>query len=73
MVYICDKCHFAFERAGAVENCVDCGKQGIREATDAETAEYRRNRAEISAMEQKSKMECQSGEEPVCLKDLDVC
>ena len=44
-VYIC-MCGFCFELAGDVERCSDCGSANVRYATDAEAAEYRRNKAE---------------------------
>ena len=40
MVYICENCHFSFERVGEVENCPDCGKMAIREADEEETDKY---------------------------------
>ena len=45
MIYACDnkECRFIFERAGTVESCPDCGKPAVREATDAERAEYWKN------------------------------
>ena len=43
MIYTCDKCLFTFERVGALITCPDCGKETIREATDAEKEEFRRN------------------------------
>ena len=50
MIYACDNeiCRFIFERAGAVDSCPDCGKSAIREATEAEQEEYRKNLLERS-------------------------
>jgi hypothetical protein len=45
-VYVCNKCLFCFERAGAADSCPDCGKTGVRDATIEEIAEYERNKAE---------------------------
>jgi len=38
--YICDYCHFQFERTGVCEQCPDCGKERVREATDTEKEQY---------------------------------
>jgi len=38
--YICDYCHFQFERIGACEQCPDCGKERVRDAADTEKEEY---------------------------------
>ena len=38
--YICDHCHFQFERTGVCEQCPDCGKERVREATDTEKEQY---------------------------------
>ena len=40
MIYTCNVCHFTFERVGEVDQCPDCGKKNIREANEAEKAEY---------------------------------
>lgn len=42
MVYICDRCHFEFERfSKEVEQCPDCGKQYcVRLATPEEASAY---------------------------------
>jgi uncharacterized Zn finger protein (UPF0148 family) len=55
MIYTCDKCHFIFKRTGKVESCPDCGKEAVREATDKEKEEYKRNRDEYEQIE-KQKM-----------------
>ena len=44
-VFIC-KCLFCFESAGEPLTCPDCGGMNVRYATDEETAEYARNKAE---------------------------
>jgi len=46
-IYICDSCHFLFERAGEVERCPDCGKENVRPANDLEQKEYHRLRREF--------------------------
>ena len=52
VVYMCMKCQFCFERSGEVDLCPDCGAMNVRETTDKEAAEYRRNQAEINAQGQ---------------------
>jgi len=47
MIYRCDSCRFTFERMGAVDDCPDCGKAAVREATKDEKDEYQKNRAEL--------------------------
>lgn len=49
MVYVCDKCHFEFERMSPdVEQCPDCGKQFcVRPATQAEAAAYESRKQEL--------------------------
>ena len=51
MIYTCNSCRFTFRRSGEVENCPDCGKPNVREATEKEKAEYRKNQAEYEKME----------------------
>lgn len=46
MIYTCNSCRFTFSRTGNVESCPDCGKLSIREATDKEKDEYKKNREE---------------------------
>jgi len=46
MIYTCNACRFTFYRSGEVETCPDCGKPAVREATDKEKEEYRKNQAE---------------------------
>ncbi len=40
MIYVCENCHFTFERVGNVEHCPDCGKINIRHAKEEETKKY---------------------------------
>lgn len=40
MIYTCDNCYFKFDRATQPEQCPDCGKYAVREATEAEKQEY---------------------------------
>lgn len=40
MVYVCERCHFEFERMSEVEQCPDCGKMAIRKATPWETEAF---------------------------------
>lgn len=42
MVYVCEHCHFEFERMAEVEQCPDCGKVAIRAATAEETQAFRK-------------------------------
>jgi rubrerythrin len=42
MIYTCQRCKFTFERTGEVETCPDCGKDGIRPATDKEIADFKK-------------------------------
>ena len=46
MIYTCNSCRFTFKRSGKIEVCPDCGKLAIREATEKEKDEYRKNQAE---------------------------
>jgi ssDNA-binding Zn-finger/Zn-ribbon topoisomerase 1 len=55
VIYTCTKCRFTFSRAGKVEDCPDCGKQAVREATEKEKEEYKKNRAEYEAYEKSRK------------------
>lgn len=47
-IYVCDTCHFLFERSGEIDRCPDCGKQTIRLAAEAEQKEYHQLRLEFS-------------------------
>ena len=40
MIYVCEKCNFAFERVGNIEQCPDCGKMNIRHANEEEINKY---------------------------------
>ncbi len=40
MIYCCNACRFLFERTGEVNQCPDCGKLHIREATEEEKKEF---------------------------------
>ena len=40
MIYACDSCHFLFSRVSPTEQCPDCGKESIREATQEEIQEF---------------------------------
>lgn len=42
MVYVCDRCHFEFERMSEIEQCPDCGRMAIRTATAKETEDFHR-------------------------------
>lgn len=46
--YICDSCHFQFERSGECTQCPDCGKESVRESNEAELAEYVKLKEEFS-------------------------
>ena len=43
MIYVCETCHFIFDRVGQVDACPDCGKPLVREATEPEREEFRKN------------------------------
>ncbi|MDR2295218.1 MAG: hypothetical protein LBD95_00315 [Clostridiales Family XIII bacterium] len=47
MVYVCESCRFVFERTGDTDDCPDCGRPDIREASEEERAAYRRSRAAL--------------------------
>ena len=40
MIFVCDKCHFIFNRTAELEQCPDCGKYAVRPANEAERQEY---------------------------------
>ena len=46
-----NNCRFTFRRTETVEACLDCGKLTVREATDKEKDEYRKNQAEYEKTE----------------------
>lgn len=43
MFYTCKKCLYTFEAKYKPEQCPDCGKREVREATEKEIAEYKKN------------------------------
>mgnify|MGYP003292142584 CR=1 FL=1 len=45
--YICDKCHYQFESELDTNQCPDCGKHKVREATEAEIKEYLNTKADL--------------------------
>lgn len=47
MIYVCEKCHFTFERAGKVEDCPDCGRMSVRQANEEEIKKYLEIKAEF--------------------------
>jgi uncharacterized Zn finger protein (UPF0148 family) len=55
MIYTCNSCHFTFRRSGKIEDCPDCGKPSVREATEKEKTEYKKNQAEYEKTEKQNK------------------
>ena len=55
MIYTCNSCRFTFRRSGEVENCPDCGKLSVREATEKEKDEYIKNQAEYEKIRKQNK------------------
>ena len=55
MIYTCSSCRFTFSRVGEIENCPDCGKPYVREATDKEKDEYIKYHEEINNKKDKLK------------------
>ena len=55
MIYTCGKCLFTFKRIGKVEECPDCGKFTVREATKKEKEEYEKYRKEREEWNNKMK------------------
>ena len=45
MIYTCSHCEFTFSRVGKVEDCPDCGRFFVREATKEEMDKFERNYA----------------------------
>ena len=43
MFYTCKKCLYTFEAKYKPDQCSDCGKREVREATEKEIAEYKKN------------------------------
>ena len=54
MLYTCNHCLFTFNRTKNIETCPDCGKADIREATEKEKNEYKKNRAEFDEAEKQN-------------------
>lgn len=50
MMCCCEKCKFVFESVRVLDRCPDCGHGPVREATDAEVAEYQAFREEYGPM-----------------------
>ncbi len=48
MIYTCEDCLYTFIGQGECEQCPDCGKKTIRQATEKEELEFYRNRAEFT-------------------------
>ena len=48
MIYACEECLYTFMRQDGCEQCPDCGKKSIRQATEKVELEYYRNRAECT-------------------------
>ena len=46
MLYTCEQCLFLFESEEKPEQCPDCGKFSVREATRAEQEEFLRRAEE---------------------------
>lgn len=47
MVFVCDHCHYEFQRISKAVQCPDCGKKGhIRTATAAEAEAFQRRKQE---------------------------
>jgi len=55
LIYTCGKCLFTFKRTGKVEECPDCGKFAVREATKKEKEEYEKYRKEREEWNNKMK------------------
>ena len=51
MIFVCDMCHFIFSRTAEPEQCPDCGKFAVREATEAERQEYEEHLKEFQEAE----------------------
>ena len=47
MIYVCDSCKFAFQRYSEEDQCPDCGKFNVREATEEEKLEFIKIQKEI--------------------------
>ena len=51
MIFVCDKCHFIFSRTTEPEQCPDCGKYAVREASEAEQQEFEEHLKEFQGQE----------------------
>jgi hypothetical protein len=49
MIFTCGLCKYSFERKAKPDRCPDCGKTGVREATEGECTDYARYREEFSS------------------------
>lgn len=49
MICTCTHCSYTFESDDLPEQCPDCGKYAVRPATEQETDDYLRVRAELDA------------------------
>ena len=54
MTTTCNHCRFTFRWTGEIETCPDCGKPAVREATEKEKDEYRKNQAEYENIEKQA-------------------
>ena len=55
MIYTCNSCLFTFRRTRKIEECPDCGKQAVREATDKEKDEFKKNQGEYEKTKKQNK------------------
>ena len=51
MLYACRECLYVFESKAKPEQCPDCGKYAVRDATEKQAAEY---------MDYKNSKECEA-------------
>lgn len=51
--YICDNCHFQFERVGICEKCPDCGKTTTREPNKEELERFLKIKEEMKKTDKK--------------------
>ena len=49
-IYICDKCGFIFKRTGECNQCPDCGKNFVREASSDEKIEFEKRQREYNSV-----------------------
>ena len=50
MIYTCASCLYTFMEQDRCEQCPDCGKKSVRQATEKKELEYYRNRAEFKTV-----------------------